>query len=252
MAAAVVFGDGALQANPLAQVRTFAALVLGPEAAAWCLLRAFSARLAIAQGLLVLARGRQRLELAVRTIAAVEPWRLPVPGPGASLRLAQGGRWRYGIALADPAALIRALRAGGGAWQEPRSSRASLYAQARLATAGGRLQHLAAKFVLLPLALAVPAFRLHQHIAYGSSFGEYQVYGAIAYLKGFALWWATWIVLVTLCAAVLRVAIEAGTVAALFLRPAATLESRRWLERLGLAALYLGLPAWLLSRMLVA
>ena len=37
-----LFGDGALQANTLAQIRMFAALFLAPEAAAWCVLRAFA------------------------------------------------------------------------------------------------------------------------------------------------------------------------------------------------------------------
>ena len=53
-----------------------------------------------------------------------------------------------------------------------------------------------------------------------------------------------------LCAAALRAAIEAGTLAAVLLRPGAAIDVRRWLERLGLAALYLGLPAWLLLRVL--
>ncbi len=248
MLAGIAFGESALQANILAEVRTFATLVVAPEAAAWCVMRAFGARASIAMGHLLLVRGRQRLELPVREIAAVEPWRIPVPGPGASLRLTHGGHWHRGIALADPWALARAVEAAGGAPQDRRSSRGSQYLQARIATAGGRLQHLGTKFLLLPLALAVPAFRLHQHIAYGSSFGEYQAFGAIAFVKGFALSWATWIMAVTLCAAVLRMAIETATLAMLFLRPAATMAARRYLELLGLATLYLGLPAWLLIR----
>ena len=53
-----------------------------------------------------------------------------------------------------------------------------------------------------------------------------------------------------LCAAALRAAIEAGTLVVVLLRPGQAIDARRWLERLGLAALYLGLPAWLLLRML--
>ena len=69
-----------------------------------------------------------------------------------------------------------------------------------------------------------------------------------AYLAAFALWWAAWAIGVMLCAAALRTAIEAGTLLAVLLRPARAADARRWLERLGLAALYLGLPAWLLVR----
>jgi len=251
MAGDIVFGNQAGRANTFAQVRSFAALFLAPEAAAWCVLRAFSARAAIEQGVLVLARGRQRLELAVRDIAAVEPWRIPLPTPGARLRLASGEHWPWGIALADPAALGRALEAAGGSWlQAPPPSRGSVYQRARLAVRHRRLGGPVAKFVLLPLVLAVPAFRLHQHIAYGSSLGEYYTFGLAAYLKGFALWWAAWAIGVVLCAAVLRACIEAGAIAGTLLAPAASLPVRRWLERFGLAALYLGLPTWLLLRLL--
>jgi apolipoprotein N-acyltransferase len=106
------------------------------------------------------------------------------------------------------------------------------------------------KFILFPLALAIPAFRLHQHIAYGSAFGEYQAHGLASYVTTFALWWAAWTIGVALCAAVLRAAIEAGTVIAVLLRPVQAVAVRRQLERLGLLALYLGLPGLLLWRTL--
>ena len=112
----------------------------------------------------------------------------------------------------------------------------------------GRLDHPLAKFGVLPLLLAIPAFRLHQHIAYGGTFGEYTTYGLAAYLTTFALWWAAWTIGVVLCAAALRAAIELGTLLAVLMQPAHAIETRRWLERLGLAALYLGVPAWLLLR----
>jgi apolipoprotein N-acyltransferase len=250
MVAAVAFGDAPLQARTLAQIRIFTALFLAPEAAAWLVLRAFEARTAIEHGVLVLTRGRQRLELALRDIVAVESWRVPIPGPGAWLRLASGERWPYGLATADPLALARALQGAGAArLQELPHSRAALYARARLAIRRGRLDQPLAKFVLLPLALAIPAFRLHQHIAYGSAFGELYTFGLLAYVKAFALWWAAWIIGVVLCAAVLRAVIEAGTIAAVLLHPDASVQVRRWLERIGLAALYLGVPAWLLLRL---
>ena len=250
MVAAVAVGDAALQGQTLAQIRAFAAFFLAPEAAAWFVLRAFAARTAIEHGLLVLTRGRQCLQLRVRDIVAVEPWRVPIPGSGASLRLASGEHWQYGIAVTDPLALARALKEAGAArLQEVPGSRAWLYARARLAIRRGRLDQPWAKFVLLPLALAIPAFRLHQHIAYGNAFGELYTFGLVAYAKAFALWWAAWIIGVALCAAVLRAVIEAGTVAAVFLRPAASMRVRRWLEHLAVAALYLGVPAWLLLRL---
>jgi apolipoprotein N-acyltransferase len=251
MVAAVLFGDGGLQANTLTQIRSFAALFLAPEAAAWCVLIAFGARASIEDGSLLLARGASRLELALQDIVAVEPWRVPVPGAGATLRLASGARWRYGLALADPAALARAIAATRGVPLPPSAaSPATMYSHARLAIRRGRLDRLLAKFVLLPLALAIPAFRLHQHIAYGNSLGEFYTHGLGAYLNAFAIWWAAWVIAVVLCAAALRTAVEAGTLAAVLLRPGQAIAARRWLERLALASLYLGLPAWLALRLL--
>ncbi|MGE5115371.1 MAG: apolipoprotein N-acyltransferase [Betaproteobacteria bacterium] len=247
MGAAVLLGD-ALQASTLAHLRAFAGLFLAPEVAAWCVLRAFAARASVDNGVLVLTRGARRLELPVRDIVAVEPWRVPVPGPGAWLRLASGERWRYGLALADPAALARALAAAGAPVRQSPPSRAAMYGQARLAIRRGRLDRPWAKFVVFPLSLALPAFRLHQHIAYGGTFGEYYTFGLKAYVTTFALWWAEWAIGVVLCAAALRAAIEAGTLLAVLLRPGHAIAARRWLERLGLAALYLGLPALLLLR----
>ena len=245
MGAAILLSD-TLRGNTLAQIRTFVSLFLAPEAASWFVLFAFATRSSIENGALVLTRGAQRLELAVREIVAVEPWRVPIPGPGASLRLISGKRWRYGLAIKNPATLARALVSAGIPTQESTPSRETTYAKARLAIRRGRLDHPFAKFFLFPIALAIPAFRMHQHIAYGSGLGEYYTFGLMAYLTAFALWWAAWAIGVVLIAAALRATIETGTLLAVLLRPGQAIDIRRWLERLGLAALYLGLPAWLL------
>jgi len=253
MIAAVALGDGALQSNTLAQIRAFTGLFLLPEAAAWCVLRAFTAHAGIAGGALVFTRGARRLALPLADIAAVEPWSLPVPGPGAALRLRSGERWRHGIALAHPDGLARALSiASGTPIATVTPLHAGRYAQASAALARGRLAHPLVKFGLFPLLLAIPAFRLHQHIAYGGSFGEYATFGLKAYLTTFALWWAAWAIAVVLCAAAVRALIEAGTLAGVVVAPARAVAARRELERLGLVALYLGLPAWLLLRIVGA
>ena len=251
MGATLLLGDGVLQANPLARMRIFAALFLVPEGAAWCVLRAFAARAVREGGALVLARGSRRLELAIDDIAAVEPWSVPIPASGATLRLASGRRWRYGLVHPDPESLTQALGAPGEA-PTPQSvpARSATYARARVAIRRGRLDRPLVKFVMFPLALAIPAFRLHQHIAYGSAFGEYYTFGLEAYLTTFALWWAAWAIGVVLCAAALRAVIEAGTLVAVLAAPARAVAARRGLERMGLAALYLGLPAWLLLRVM--
>ena len=239
--------DVSLRTNTLAQIRYFAGLFLAPEAAAWFVLRAFAAQAVIAEGRLILSRGAMRLELALSEIAALEPWRLPLPCSGAALRLTSGQRWGYGLALANPAAFTAAVTSAGipSAPAQKRSPM-DVYAQARLALRRWRIDHPAIKFLLLPLALAIPAFHLHQHIAYGSAFGEYYTFGLKAYLSAFALWWAAWSIGVVLCAALLRTVIEAGTLMVALLQPGQAVTIRLGLERAGHAALYLGLPAWLL------
>lgn len=248
MGAAWLWGDGSLQTNTLALLRMFTALCLIPEAAAWVLLRACSAQVTLTDGLLVLTRGARRLQIPLHDITAIEPWRLPLPGPGAWLRLHSGERWPHGLALRDPWALARAL--GQPVHEEPPSRAWWAYARSRAQQPPGRLARPAFKFLLLPLLLAVPAFQLHQKIAYGSAFGEFYSYGLWAYLMAFALWWAAWIAGVVLCAAAGRAVIEGATFAVALARPLRATAVRAALERLTLLALYGGLPAWLLLRAL--
>jgi apolipoprotein N-acyltransferase len=245
MCLALLLND-ALRTNTLAQIRTFAALFLAPEAAACCVLFLYCAKASIANGSLVLTRGAQRIELALADIGALQLWCLPIPGPGVSVRLASGQRWRYGLALANPNVLAAALAAAGGPPLQERTRPLHAYVQAGLAIRRTKFDHPFAKFVLLPLALAIPAFHLQQHIAYGGAFGEYYSFGLKAYLSAFALWWAAWSIGVVLSVALLRAAIEVGTLLALVLRPRRAVDIRRWLERLGHVALFLGLPTWLL------
>jgi apolipoprotein N-acyltransferase len=138
--------------------------------------------------------------------------------------------------------------AGGPPLEDAPPARGAAYLQARTMVARGRLDRPLLKFGLFPLALALPAFRLHQHIAYGSAFGEYHTFGLKAYATTFAIWWAEWAMAVVLSAAALRVAIEAGSLLAVLLRPERAVDARQWLERLGLVALYIGLPMLLLLR----
>jgi apolipoprotein N-acyltransferase len=233
-----------LRSNTLGQIRLFATVFLLPEAIACCILLAFAAQASVENGRLVLARGAQRLELPLADIGAVQAWRLPLPGAGVNLLLVSGQPWRYGLAVADPMRFARALALPGGPVM------ADAYTQARLALGRWRLDHPLVKFLLLPLALAVPAFMLHQRIAYGSALGEFYSFGLAAYLSAFALWWAAWTIGVVLGASLLRAAIEGATLLAAALRPGQASRIRGGLEGAGHIALYLGLPAWLLLRML--
>ena len=248
MCAALLLNE-ALRTNTLAQVRMFTGVFLAPEAGAWCVLALFSAQASVANGALVLARGAHRFELALADIAAVRVWSVALPCPGIALQLASGARWRYGLALANPNLLAAALAGAGAPAPRQRTRLQAVlqaYVQAGLAIRRTRLDHPFAKYVLLPLALAIPAFHLQQQIAYGGAFGEYYSFGLKAYLTAFALWWAAWSIGVVLTEALLRAATDAGTLLAALVRPAQASALRYRLQRCSHAALFLGLPAWLL------
>jgi apolipoprotein N-acyltransferase len=247
MGAAILWGDA--PANTLALLRVFMAVCLIPEAAAWLLLRACAARLTLADGLLVMVRGKQRLEIPLHEIATVEPWRLPLPAPGAALRMRSGERWPLGLCLRDPWALASALNLI--VHEQPRARGWWAWARSR-AQPPSRLAQPAFKLLLLPLVLAIAAFQLHQRIAYGSPLGEFYRFGLGAYLAAFGLWWAAWMAGVVLCAAAVRALIDLSSLAVGLLRPRQAAAVRAGLEQLGLLALYLGLPAWLALRAMLS
>lgn len=250
MAAAVVFAE-ALPTNPFAQMRMFAGLFLAPEAAAWCIARAFAASLCVEDGAVVLEQRQRRTEIQVTAVAAVEPWVIPLPAPGLWLRLSSGRRFSEGIVLADPAGFVEALVAQGGrpALRDGLAGRAVAYARARLANPYGILEHPAVKFVVFALVPALPAFRLHQIITYGGTFGEYQSFGLQAYLIGLAIWWVSWAIGLVLLAAVLRALVEAGTLALVLIWPVRAAGARKGLEVVSRVLFYIGVPTLLLIRL---
>lgn len=247
-----------LQVQSLAQLRLFAAAVLAPLALAWTIARAFAARVRVQGPLLVLDQRRQRIELPVAAIAALRPWRLPLPRGGVDVRLAEGAWWTRGLALARPRSLQRALAAAGvqvgvqAGWDGRFAAAWADFAEARADAHRRRLDGPLAKFALFPLLLALVAFRLHQVIAFGGAFGEYYSYGLGAYLTGLLIWWASWSIGTMLFAAALRILIEAAALLACALRRAHAAAQRDALEWLGRLAFYLGVPAWLAWRLLAA
>jgi apolipoprotein N-acyltransferase len=240
------------QTNALSQIQMVAGLFLAPEIAAWCIERAFAATARIADGMLILEQRERRIEIQALQIAAVEPWTLPLPATGVWLRLDSGRRWSQGIALRDPVALIDALIGAGQrpALAQAKNGLAAIYAQARASVARRWIDRPLAKFVLFPLIPALPAFRLHQHIAYGGTFGEYHTYGLQAYLTAFAIWWASWAIGLSLFATALRAAIEAVALLAVALRRERAIDVRKTLEFVARLVFYLGIPAALLIRFL--
>lgn len=249
MALQVLTNDGT-PINPVAQIWLFAGLVLLPEAAAWSLMRAFAATLRIDGGTLVLEQPSRRIEIAATDIIDARPWRLPLPSTGVQLRL-KAGPWRHAIAGVDPLHLIERLHTAGAATtsNHTAASRAAILGHALHATRHRLLDHPAFKFGLFPLLPALPAFRLHQVIAYGGTFGEWQTYGAKAWLLALFVWWASWAVNLAMIAAGLSVLVEAGTLLPLAVRPQKTMDVRRVLEIAARVIFYIGVPVWLAVRL---
>lgn len=243
-----------LQIQSLSQLRLFAASVVAPALAVWVIERAFIARLSIAGLLLVLDQRRQRIEIPVASIAALRPWRIPLPHSGVDLRLAEGPWWTRSLALTRPHALQRMLTATGVSirWEGRLATRLADLAQTRADAQCRRLDHPLLKFALFPLLLALVAFRLHQVIAFGSAFGEYYSFGLGAYLSGLLIWWASWSIGLMLFAAVSRIAIETVAAASIAVRSAHAAALRDALEWLARLAFYLGVPTWLAWRLLAA
>jgi apolipoprotein N-acyltransferase len=242
------------QVQSLSQLRGFGLAVVAPLALTWAIRRAFAARARVEGGALVLDQRRQRIEIPLASIAALQPWRVPLPGSGVDLQLASGRPWSRGVAIDDPLALQKMLRASGARaeLQGPFAASLARVAQLRDATRRPWLDHPLVKFLAFPLLPALVAFRLHQVIAFGGPFGEYYSYGLAAYLTGLLIWWASWSIGLMLFAAALRVAIELATLLAAWRSPSRALALRDALDWLGRAAYYLGVPAWLVLRLVAA
>lgn len=249
MGLAWLFGD-ASRLTSISGIRMFLALVAAPELLAWCITRAFSASVFVDNDALVLEQRTRRIEIPLRNIASLRAWRCPLPTAGAWIELASGQHWPGGIALADLPALANALVHAGAApaLAGAKDGRITAYARMRAMSPRTWLDHGFMRFVLFPLVLALPAFRLHQHIAFGGTFGEYQSYGLTAYLLALAIWWASWAIGLVMFAAVLRIATEAGTMLAMMWRPAQAVAARQWLETGARLLFYVGVPAWWLLR----
>lgn len=242
--------DG-LQVNSLDQLQLFAFGVVLPTVCGWWVRRWCIATARIEGDALVLIRRGQRQKLPVAGMAAITPWRLPLPMHGLHVRGAVGAQSSLSLGAADPATLATLLaQAGAPELAIGHASPVLADARARAAAPRWRIDHPGFKFGLFPLLLALPAFRLHQHIAFGSSFGEYTNFGLQAYLSALLIWWAAWSIGTALLAMALRLLVELGSLAALLLQPAHAGNVRAALQGSARTLYFIGAPAWLLWRLL--
>lgn len=241
--------DANLRSNVLAQMRLAGVFYLLPEVLAWSMLRFRKKRLVLQSGAMLLDDGKNSRTLTTNEIHSVRPWRLPLPHGGLLVRLNDGQLLR--LAVDTPHVLMNALQQCRLiAAQQQTTPMLTRFMQAREIRLHTKLNHPLVKFALFPLLIALPAFRLHQHIAYGHTLGEYYTFGLKAYLTTLGLWWATWAIGVMASYAILRAAMEGIAAISTVVRPQTALDQRYLIERMGLLALYLGMPLWLAMRIL--
>ncbi len=211
--------------------------------------RAYTARIEVRDALLRISRPGAGIEIPCDAIAGVAPWRLPAPGPGLSLALRSGRS--VGLELADPAALLAALDGAGAKGAREAAARPLVvYAAARPVRPRRPLLRLLARYPVFALAPGAVLFNLHQHIAYGGTFGEWYTLGAASYLQTAAVYWATTTAYLAMYASVWRGAAEGLCLATACVVPARAAAVRRIAEAAFRALYYGGVPALLALRLL--
>lgn len=222
--------------------RLFVFLFLMPAMAAGLIRRAFTVEVEVDRDGVVMRRGGHRVEIERAAITQATVWRLPVPGPGLTLRSAD---FSCSLQVDDPVPLLRAL-AGSDA-----TGPVLVYAQARSAVGRARWLHLAGKYGLFPLPIVLLLFRLHQYLTFGGTFGQYYIEGLRPYLSTLGYYWIMVVVNLLLYASVWRGAAEGISLLAASITPARALTARRWSERAVQVAYYAGVPALLARRFLL-
>jgi len=224
-----------------------------PGAAAWLLERAFTANVEVRERALHVRGRGLRLEVPCASIARVEPWRLPLPGPGVWLRLRSGSVLRPGLEAPDLEPLVSALAEAGGVASAREALRHSFvaYASARRRRPRGLLSHPIFKFPGFSLLPTAVLFNAHQHIAYGGSLGQYHLEGLAAWLLTFGEYWAYVCTYLVLFASVCRALAEGVALLAARAGSALAARVRRTVEIVCGVLYYAGVPALVLARFLL-
>lgn len=201
--------------------------------------RAYRARTFSEPETLRIAFRSEELEIPRAHIAAVRPWRVPLPGPGLALLVPGGKLLRERVEVPSPRSWAKlhglALEEGS------RATAATLaFAEARAASQPWRWYHYVAKFFVFGLIPAALLFQVHQRIAYGSVLGEYYLRGPAAYLRTWAVYYGTVVVYLLLFAGLLRSVLEVLLWFAAQTHPQRAIPGRRAGERLVHFVYYLG------------
>jgi apolipoprotein N-acyltransferase len=230
--------------NPLRLMRLTAALWLAPVVVVSALRLLNRAEIEVDEDSLRIEQRHRRVTIPLSSIAAVEPWRLPLPGSGIDLELDSGARWADRIETEDPRALIDAVLNRGAPPQlaTALTSAPVSHAHARALFRPRSWRRGMLELAVFALVPTIPLFRVHQIIAYGGAFGEYYQYGLEAYLLGFALYWGTLSIYLLLYREVLRAAAELIAAIGAAVSRDNALQARRIAERAFTVLYYAGVP----------
>lgn len=192
----------------------------------------------------------ERHEIPRPALASIRPWRLPLPGPGVSLRWRAPRRARRELEVSDPWILAAALEGKGDPHHTEQRPHLRGYLTARAAYRRADRGRLVLRFGLYPLLLTFVWFWAHQHIAFGGLFGEYYLFGGGAYVRTLVRLWIESTTQLVLYAGLWRAFGETAVLAGSLLweRQAALL--RRAAEVLLALVYYLGIPAYVAASFL--
>lgn len=236
-AIAVAYALGA-QSAPRTMLEALAALGLLPAAAAWLLARAFAARVSSDGATLVIERSDERVEVPLASIAGARPWRMPIPGAGAAIRLGSGARLSFDL---EPAPPIGEAVVADRSW---------IHGAARRAAPLAALRHPLVKFGAFGWIPTGVLFRAHQIIAFGGFFGQQRMEGTAAWAATLLEFWLSTLLGLVLYAATFRLGGELFAWTATQLAPARSRGIRAAVEWALAVAYYAGVPALLAIRFL--
>jgi hypothetical protein len=245
----LMFGLLAQAPIPLfAWLRVLTVLSLIPAIAAWLIQRSLAVDVELRSAELVVLRRDLRLEIPYDAIGSVKPWAVPLPGPGVSLRMRSGRRFRYGLQVTDPTPLLAALADVGGleAAHTAIDHPTIIYARAKCRVGRWHWYHRVAKFLGFALLPTAVMFNLHQHVAYGGLLGQYYLEGLAPYLKTFSIYWGLMTVYLILYASVWRGMAEGAALVTAWVAPARALRVRQVAELACRLLYYGGVPLVLL------
>jgi hypothetical protein len=233
---------------PLMLLRAFMILAVAPWLAEWLIERAFATAIDIGAEALVLRREGLRVEIPAAAIARIDPWVVPLPGCGLSLRLCSGRRFRYGMQVRDPVPLLNAIAevVGTDAAQLAARHPTMLYADAKRRRPRWRWYHCLLQYPVFALLPTLPLFRLQQYVSYGGTFGQYYQQGFVPYAQHFVLYWMTVTLYLVLYSAVWRGLAEAIALGSAWAAPSRATRVRQAVETGYRVFYYGGVPVLLI------